>query len=444
MQPSLRFRLSALYALQFAIWGCYLSCFGQLLGASGLGTHIQWFYAAVGIVSLFTPVVLGYVSDRFIPSVRLLGLCHLGASVMMAAAWAYSATHPAMEFGTFFALYLGFLALYMPTMALSNATAFGIMKSRGLRPVDHFPSIRIWGTIGFVGAMWFVNSAYLTGGSFGFTLNDADPAARFRFQYTSMQLLCAAVLGLVTAIYTLTLPRTETMIPAAPGDRRPAVFRSFTLLRNANVRRFLIIAVFAGVCLQISNGYAIPYINHFMADGTFAGSLAAGNATMLFSLSNISEALCVLLVGVSLKRFGIRIVLFLALLAWCLRFLLLGLGNPGYGLWMLVGSMIVYGIAFNFFNIAGNIYMDQMSDATNRGFGQGLLMMVSNGIGASTGMIAAGAVVNHYCHWQPVTLASGSTMPLFMGDWTAPWLIFAGYSLVVSILALAIIRTKAQ
>ena len=442
MPWSLRLRLSALYALQFAIWGCYLSCFGQLLGASGLGSSIQWFYAAVGLVSLFTPVVMGYVADRWMASVRLLGVCHLGASVMMACAWAYSATHPTMEFGTFFPIYLGFLALYMPTMALSNTTAFGIMKERGFKPVDYFPGIRIWGTVGFVAAMWFVNSAYLMDGTFGMTLNDAAAGARYRFQYTSMQLFCASALGLLTALYTFTLPRTEGRREANAGT--PPIVRSFALLRNSEVRSFLIIAMFAGVCLQISNGYAIPYINHFMAEKAYAGSAVAGNATMLFSLSNISEALCVLLVGVSLRRFGIRMVLMLALVAWSIRFLGLGLGNPGGGLWLLIGSMLVYGIGFNFFNIAGNIYMDSVSDADNRGFGQGLLMMVSNGVGASLGMIGAGAIVNHYCRWEQVELASGARMSLFMGDWTAPWLIFACYALAISLLAVVIIRKPSR
>lgn len=436
----LRLRLSILYILQFAVWGCYLTCFGQLLGASGLGSNIQWFYAAVGLVSLFTPVIMGYVADRFIPSGRLLGWCHLGASIMMAVAWGYASSRSRMEFGVFFPIYLGFLAMYMPTMALSNTTTFALLKSKGLRPVDHFPAIRIWGTIGFVGAMWLVNSAYVANGVFGFTLDDSLPEARFRFQYTSMQLLCASIFGLLTALYAFTLPLVKTA-PSAGRGEVPLV-RSLGLLRKRELRVFLIFAVFAGVCLQISNGYAIPYINHFMADARYFGSLAAGNATMLFSLSNISEAICVLLVGLSLKRFGVKWVLFIAMVAWSLRFLGLGLGDPGSGLWLLIGSMVVFGIGFNFFNIAGNIYIDSVSDPENRGFGQGLLMMVSNGIGASAGMIAAGAVVNHYCHWQPVTTPAGTKMPLFMGDWTAPWLIFSAYALAISLLILLMRRSK--
>lgn len=437
-------RLSILYFLQFAVWGCYLSCFGQLLGAGGLGAQIQWFYAAVGIVSLVTPALMGHFADRFVPSLRLLGLCHLCASVAMFGAWLYASSHPQMQFAAFFPIYLAFLAFYMPTMALSNTTTFALLKRSGHQPVDRFPAIRVWGTLGFVAAMWFVNSAYIFDGTFGFTLSDADPAAPFRFQYTSMQLLASSVLGLITALYTLTLPVLPSPAKGAPSSIADIFgFRAFSMFKIRPVCIFLIFAVFTGVCLQISNGYAIPYINHFMAFDTYAGSLAAGNATLLFSLSQLSEAACILIVGVAMRRIGFRWVIFLALLAWCLRFLFLGAGNPGDGLWMLVLSMLVYGIAFNFFNISGHIYMDQMSDRYTRGFGQGLLMMMTNGIGATGGMIAAGAIVNHYCSWQMITSpATGASMRLFMGNWVAPWLVFAAYALVIGVLFLLFFRQK--
>lgn len=435
-------RLSTLYFLQFAIWGCYLSCFGQLLGAGGLGKDIQWFYAAVGIVSLLTPALMGHLADRFLPSRNLLGACHLAAALAMLAAWFYAFTHPQMEFASFFPIYLLFLAFYMPTLALANTTTFAILKANGQRPVDRFPAIRIWGTVGFVAAMWFVNSAYLCDGAFGFTLSDSDTASSFRFQYNSFQLLSSAIVGIITALYVFTLPAEST--PAKTGTSSlKEIFglNAFTLFKKKTVRIFLIFAVFTGVCLQISNGFAIPYINHFMGMPEFAGSLAAGNATMLFSLSQIAEAACILLVGVAMKRLGFRWVIFLALLAWCLRFLFLGIGNPGDGLWLLVLSMLVYGVAFDFFNIAGHIYMDQMSDSGVKGFGQGLLMMMSNGIGATFGMIAAGAVVNSYCQWQQMPVGD-SSMRLFMGDWIAPWLIFSAYALAIGLLFLIFYRTS--
>lgn len=437
-------RLSFLYFLQFAVWGCYLSCFGQLLGAGGLGKDIQWFYAAVGIVSLVTPALMGHLADRFVTSRHLLVACHLSAALAMFTAWVYASSHPRMDFGCFFIIYLCFLAFYMPTLALANTTTFAILKAHGQQPVDHFPAIRIWGTIGFVMAMWFVNCAYFHEGSFGFTLSESDPSAPYRFQYTPMQLLASAMAGLLTALYAMSLPAVKG--PTKTGKSSIADifgFKAFKLFRIKHVRIFLTFAVFTGVCLQISNGFAIPYINHFMGVREFAGSLAAGNATLLFSLSQISEAVCILLVGAAMKKIGFKWVIFIALVAWCMRFLFLGIGNPGDRLWLLVLSMLVYGIAFNFFNISGNIYMEQMSDRETKGFGQGLLMMAGNGIGATCGMIAAGAVVNSFCEWETVPSPSGEgMMRLFMGEWTAPWLIFSAYALLIAILFALMFRQR--
>lgn len=437
-------RLSLLYFLQFAVWGCYLSCFGQLLGAGGLGPDIQWFYAAVGIVSLFTPALMGHFADSFAPSLRLLGICHLGASLCMMGAWLYTSLNPQFAFWPLFGLYLGFLAFYMPTMALANTTTFSLLKKEDMRPVDKFPSIRIWGTIGFVAAMWFVNSAYFYNGSFGFTLNDLAPEAPYRFQYTSMQLLSSSILGCLTAFYTLTLP----VLPI-PNPKRSTSFseifglKAFRLFKIPEVRTFLIFAIFTGVCLQISNGYAVPFVNHFMGLENYFGSLAAGNATLLFSLSQISEAAFLVTTGWAMKRFGFKIVIFTALTAWCLRFLFLGIGNPDEGLIWLILSMIVYGIAFNYFNISGHIFMDQQSDRATAGFGQGLLMMMSNGIGATGGMIAAGAVINKFCHWEMVPSPSGNgMMRLFMGDWVWPWLIFAAYAIFIGALFFLFFRVS--
>lgn len=435
-------RLSGLYFLQFAVWGCYLTCFGQLLGAGGLGSQIQWFYAAVGMVSLFVPALLGYVGDRFIAPGRLLGFCHLGAAVMMLLAWRYASSHPQLGFAEFLILYLGFLLFYMPTMALANTTAFALLKSRGEEPVESFPSIRMWGTIGFVAGMWLVNCTYFHDGALGFTLTDGEAVSRFRFQYTPMQLLASSLFGFVTAAYTLTLP----LFRGSGMPHRGNIYgsKALSLFRDRGIRTFLIFAVFAGVCLQISNGFAIPYINHFMGISGYAGSFASGNATFLFSLSQISEAACVLLVGVVMTRAGFRHTVFIALAAWSLRFLFLGTGNPGNGLWMLVLSMIIYGVSFNFFTIAGQLYIEQRCPAGMKGLGQGLLMTMSSGIGATLGMMGAGGVVNSFCRWQPVETASGAYMRLCMGDWTAVWLIFAAYALVLALLFLLFFRRDRQ
>lgn len=434
--------LSTLYFLQFAVWGCYLTSLGQLLGAGGLGRDIAWFYAAVGFVSLVMPALAGHVADRYVPSSRLLGICHLCASCAMLGAWLYAESHQTMDFLPFFLIYLTFLIFYMPTLALGNATAFTLLKDRGLRPVDIFPRIRVWGTIGFVAAMWFVNCAYWHDGHFGMTLSEMNPYARYRFQYTPMMLLCTSVVGLATALYTLILPPTAVARSGARGIRGILGLDGFRLFKTGYIRTFLLLAVLSGVCLQITNGFATPFISHFLGEEPYGTSGVAANATLLFSLSQISEAACVLLVGICMKRFGIRAVMITALVAWSLRFVLFAFGNPGLGLWMLVASMLVYGVAFNFFSIAGNIYIDQCTDPAHRGFGQGLLMLMTNGVGASLGTIAAGAVVNSFCSWEMVALPSGQTARLFMGDWMWPWLIFGCYALAVALLYVIFFHPK--
>lgn len=296
--------------------------------------------------------------------------------------------------------------------------------------------------MGFVAAMWLVNGAWYHQGHLGYTLNELSPEAPYRFQYGSGQLLCAALIALLTALYTLTLPKLKRQ--AAEGSQGGATLRSLRdsgLLRQRYVRVFLLLAILGGVCLQITNGFATPFISHFRALPQYAASAASGNATMLFSLSQIAEACCVLLVGVSLRRFGIRAVIITAFVAWALRFGLFAFGDPGARLWMLILSMIVYGVAFNFFTIAGHLYMDRITPATHRGLGQGLFMLMSNGVGASLGTLVAGRVVNAYCHWQPVMTPTGP-QPLFTGNWTAPWALFALYALLVALLYALLFRPQ--
>lgn len=431
-------RLSTLYFLQFAVWGCYLTCLGQLLGNCGLGQYISWFYAAVGVVSLIFPALLGSVADRIANPRMMLAGCHAVAALAMLSLWRYLSLAERPAFLPVFCVYFIFLAAYMPSLALCNATTFGLLSAAGKNPVDAFPRIRVWGTIGFIAAMWFVNSAYFHDGVFSFTLDEANPVARFRFQYTPMQLFSAAATGIVTSLFALTLPKGgRTKVQAGSFDRE-----SLSLFRLRDVRIFLLLAMLGGVCLQITNGFAVPFINHFMAYPEYADSLAAGNATMLFSLSQIAEAVCVLFVGYALRRFGIRIVMFIALIAWGLRYLLFAFGNPGDGLWMLVASMLVYGVAFNFFTIAGHLYMQQKSGPGRQALGQGLMMMMSNGLGASIGILGAGAIVNSFCRWQPVVAADGAMRMLFLGDWQAPWLIFAAYAFLLAILYLIFLRPR--
>lgn len=426
-------KLSFLYFLQFGVWGCYLTSLGQFLGKGGLGANIAWFYAAIGIVSVITPSLFGRLADKTSSPQRLLSACHLAAALFMITLWFYAKHNATLNFLPTYSLYLGFLAFYLPTMALANTVSFRLLESCGKNPVTSFPHIRIWGTVGFIAAMWFVNSAYISDGFIRFTLSDSSDPGHLRFQYNAMQLLCSGTVGLLCGLYALLLPSVSTVKSDTPEIKKMGLFSAFgSLFRLSEARYFLIFVIFSGVCLQISNGFATPFITHFTAFPEFTGSLAAGNATMLFSLSQISEAFCILLVGIAMKWKGIRWVYALGLLAWSIRFLFLGTGNPGDGLWMLIGSMVVYGIAFNFITIAGHLYIQQIAPKQVKGLAQGVMMFMSNGIGATSGILVAGAIVNHWCHWEMVKVGN-TYLRLFMGDWSIPWLIFAGYALIIAI-----------
>lgn len=424
-------RLSILYFLQFGVWGCYLTSLSQFLGSVGLGARIAWFYAAIGLVSIVTPSLFGHLADRYIRPARLLSICHLTAALAMFGAFAYTTFAETTEFPVFYTFYIIFLAFYMPTMALANTASFGILKSRGIKPVDAFPSIRIWGTIGFIAAMWWVNCTYFHDGRLGWTVSDSHPMGMLRFQYNGGQLFCSAAMALLTAAYALSLPFYEVR---RAGEKTPSVFRGIGgFFRLPALRVFLVFAALTGVCLQISNGFATPYITHFIGLAEYSGTFAAGNATMLFSISQIAEAVLILAVGVALKKTGIRGVFAIGIAAWCLRFLLLGLGNPGDGLWMLILSMVVYGVAFNFITIAGHLYVDGCSPERSKGLGQGAMMLMSNGVGATLGVLFAGDIINRWCRWETVGLPSGISVPLFMGEWLWPWLIFAAYTAVIAV-----------
>ena len=433
-------RLSILTFLQFAVWGCYLVSLGQYLGAAGLGVRIQWFYAAGGFVALFVPALMGAVADRFIPAQRLLGACHGMAAVMMLLTWYYGYTHATPEFATLFTLFVISELFFIPTVALCNSVSFALLKKHGINPVDAFPRIRVWGTVGFVVAMWTVNSLWIDGGSIGFTLSESSPHAMQRFQYTVMQLFAAGVVGVVAAVYASMLPAVDVCrLDSVSRDWRTwPVIGSLRLLGDMRLLPFFLFSMLIGVALQINNGYVAPFLTHFRGMPEYAATFGANNATLLSSLSQISEALWILPVGCVLARVGIKRTVALAILAWVANFAFFAMGDTGRGLWLIVAAMLVYGVAFNFFNVAGALFIDRQAPASDKNAAQGLLMMMTKGVGASVGMIVAGAVVNRFCHWE----MSDDGHRYFMGDWSAAWWIFAGYCALVLVAFLLLFRTK--
>ncbi len=398
---SIKIRLIIMNFLQYAIWGSWLISLGAYLGGelNFSGKQIGSFFATMGIASLFMPALMGIIADRWVQAQRLLGICHLiaGAFMIIAA--------PQTGYTPLYALILCSVLFYMPTISLSNSVAYSSLGKANLDTVKHFPPIRVWGTVGFICAMILVDLL-------GFTRSPN-------------QLYFSAILSFILGIYSFTLPQSEVSKVEKSQSWVDAMgLRAFALFKEKRMAIFFIFCMFLGVSLQITNAFANDYLtNHFGTMEIYQGTFGVEHANILISLSQLSETLCILLIPFFLKRFGIKIVMLISMLAWVLRFGLLGAGNPGSGVWMLILSMLVYGVAFDFFNISGSLYVDQETSPSIRSSAQGVFMIMTNGFGALIGSYAAGFVVDHV-------------------GWPNSWYVFAGYALIVAVLFALIFKHK--
>ncbi len=417
MQNSnLKVRLTVMNFLQFAAWGAYLTSMGGYLGGSNHGDVIGYFYSIQGVVSIFMPAVMGIIADRWIRAERLLGLCHLLAGVLMIAAGIYGVqAGETMDVWLLFTLYSISIAFYMPTLALSNSVAFTALTRAGLDTVKAFPPIRVFGTVGFICTMLAVDFA--------------------GYQHTAMQFVVSGAISVLLGFYAPTLPACPTSKGESKSLSEALGLKAFTLFKQPHLALFFIFSFLLGFQLQISNGFANSYISSFADIPEFANTFGAQHANALISLSQMSETLCILLIPFFMKRYGIKRVMMIAMGAWVLRFGLFGTGDPGSGVWMFILSCIVYGVAFDFFNISGALFVDQNTDKEIRSSAQGLFMLMTNGLGASVGSLVAQAVVDKYVYSQTEALA-------IVDGWHTSWFIFAGYALVVLVLFTIFFREK--
>lgn len=429
---NLKFRLIVMNFLEFAVWGAYLTCMSNYLGKAGMGDLISWFYAIQGIVSIFMPAIMGIIADKYVQPQRLLGFCQLMAGLFMGGCWWLGMQSATPSPALFVTLYTVSVAFFMPTIALSNTVAFRILNENGYDTIKDFPPIRVFGTVGFIATMWFVNCASVQDGSFSFVFG-----GEHTFQFTYWQFFVSALLSVVMALYCIAaLPQLRIV----KNQKHTSVYEAlglnaFALFKTPKFAVFFIFSMLLGMCLQVTNGYAGPYIAHFQSIAETANTFGAKNPTLLTSLSQISEALCILLIPFFLRKFGIKIVMFISMMAWVLRFGCFGLGNPGSGVWLFFISMIVYGVAFDFFNVSGALFIEREAGKDIQASAQGLFMLMTNGLGATIGTLVAGWVIDQYCHWE------GSFL---IGDWSTPWFIFAGFALVVGILFMLIFKYKHQ
>lgn len=420
-------KLVLLNFLEFAVWGAYLVSIGRYLSRVNLGNQITWFFAMQGIVSIFMPTIMGIVADKKIQAQKVLSLCHGIAGLAMAGAGLYCmSAGDAPAFTPLFVLYSISVAFFMPTIALVNSVAYNALGKEGMDPVKTFPPIRVFGTVGFICSMLLTNFLHI---------------GRFAMQDSWTQLVSSGIFSLILCGYALTMPQCpvnksngKTSFVEAFG------LKAFALFKDSQFAIFFIFSMLLGASLQITNAYAGTFLGSFADDPALAGTFAVKNSTALISISQASETLCILLIPFFMKRFGIKVVMLMSMFAWVFRFGLLGLGSPDFpGVLLFILSCIVYGIAFDFFNISGSLYVNQKAPLNIRSSAQGLFMMMTNGLGATIGTLGAGAVVKSF---HVVKAFEGDTPEL--QNWPAVWYIFAGFALVVGLAFMVLFKNPGK
>jgi len=400
----IKLRLTVIGFFQFFVWGAWLITIGTYcFNAKGwTGSQFGAIFSTLALSSLFMPALTGYLADRFINAERLYGILQILYGLILLYV-------PYVESPDVLYYVIGSAMIcYMPTISLSNTISYAVLKSNGMDVVKSFPPIRVWGTVGFILAMWMTN---LTGS-----------------KANSNQFIIAAFAAISLGLYAFTLP---ACVPAGKKGSQSIMgtFSMFSLLLKPGMGLFFMFSMLLGAALQLTNMYGDTFLEDFRNLPEYADSFVVKYSTIVLSISQISETLFILTIPFFLKRFGIKQVMLMSMLAWVLRFGLFSFGDPASGLWMILLSCVVYGMAFDFFNISGSLYVENVVDAGNRASAQGLFMMMTNGVGAFLGSMISGKVIDAFY-----------ILPDQSKDWHGIWLAFAGYSLVVALLFAALFK----
>jgi NHS family xanthosine MFS transporter len=406
---SIKIRLTILSFLQFFVWGAWLITIGTYFFTNKMGTGVQFgaIFSTLALSSLFMPALTGIIADKWINAERLYGILH----ILYGAILFY--VPQVKDADTLYYVIFAAMLCYMPTISLSNSIAYTILKNKGEDVVKVFPPIRVWGTIGFIVAMWITN---LSGS-----------------KANANQFLIAAVIAIALGIYAFTLPKCP---PQRSISKDASIFdqlglKAFKLFANYKMALFFLFSMLLGAALQLTNMYGDSFLDDFKKTPEYADSFVIKYSTVILSISQISETVFILTIPFFLKRFGIKKVMLFSMLAWVLRFGLFAYGNPTDGLWMIILSCIVYGMAFDFFNISGSLFVETTTDHTIRSSAQGLFMMMTNGVGAFFGSKISGYVIDKY-----YTAPGGDKL------WHGIWLSFAVYALVIAVLFTVLFRHK--
>lgn len=401
---SIKLRIVIMNFLQFFIWGAWLISFGgyMIVNLEFSGWQVGSIYATMGIASLFMPAIMGIIADRWMNAERVLGISHiLGGILLLSATFI-------QDYSTLYWVMLGVSLTYMPTIALNNTVSYSVLERNGFDIIKDFPPLRVWGTVGFIIAMWVID---LTG-----------------WTTSAAQLYISATAAFALGLYAFTMPACPPENKSKGSGIISAMgLDAFKLLKEKRMLIFFIFAMLLGAALQITNTFGEPFIHDFAEK--FKDSFAVKHPSMLMSISQISETLFILTIPFFLRRFGIKKVMIISMLAWVFRFGFFAIGNPGVGLPFLILSMIIYGMAFDFFNISGSLYVELEADPKYRASAQGLFMIITNGLGAFIGGLGSGAIVDYFTE-------NG------VKDWPSIWIVFALYALVIAILFSALFKYK--
>ncbi len=405
---SIKFRLTLMSFLQFFVWGAWLITVANYWFGTKQwsGAEFGAIFSTLGLSSIVMPAVTGIIADKWMNAEKLYGILHILGGI--ALLYIPQVDNPT----TFYYVIFAAMLCYMPTISLSNSIAYNILKTNKFDVVKVFPPIRVWGTIGFIAAMWLTN---LSG----------NKASANMFYISAFS---AIVLG----IYSFTLPKCppQKSISEKASFVEQLGLKAFTLFGTYKMALFFIFSMFLGGALQLTNMYGDVYLSEFSKVPEYADSIVVKYSTIIMSISQISETLFILAIPFFLKRFGIKQVMLISMLAWVLRFGLFAYGNPVDGLWMIIMSCIVYGMAFDFFNISGSLFVETTTDSKIRSSAQGLFMMMSNGFGALFGGLISGIVIDTYFTHDGVR------------DWHNIWLSFAAYALVIAIAFAVLFKHK--
>ena len=404
-----KLRLTVLSFFQFFIWGSWLITIGAYWFQTKQWSGAQFgaIFSTMGIASIFMPSLMGIVADKYINAEKLYGILHILGGITLCTI--PMVTDPS----TFFWVILLNMIFYMPTLSLSIAVSFSVLKTEGLDVVKDYPPIRVWGTIGFIVAMWTVS---LLG-----------------FEKSASQFYVAAAAAFALGLYSFTLPKCppQSSSTSSQGLAEILGLKSFAILRDRKMLTFFLFALLLGAALQLTNAYGDTFLHDFDKVPAYQDTLTVKYPAIIMSISQISETLFILAIPFFLRRFGIKSVMLFSMIAWVLRFGLFAYGNPSDGLWMIILSCIVYGMAFDFFNISGSLFVETQTQPSIRASAQGLFMMMTNGFGAVLGSSLSGLIIQHY-----FTDAAGNK------DWHSIWLTFAGYSLAIAVLFVLIFKHK--